>query len=108
MTTAGLVDKSLEDKVDSQQESNFELPNNSSIGNVMESTSEMEFSSDNKSSKKSDCNKIIKSQIGRENCQIDLDKIVNLSSASSYAMNEKFAMVNGCIDFSSNNNNDKN
>lgn len=100
MSSGGILDKSNEDNIE-QQEHSFEASNNS-FGLSVDTTSEIDFSTDDKLSINRDQIKTSKND-ERDKCKMNLDKTMNMPT-SQYMLSEKFTMVNGCIDFSSNNN----
>lgn len=96
MSSAGLVDKSMD-----TSELPFEVSKKLSVEENAESSSGINALNDNNftqiSSECDDNDKNDEKQI----CRKDPDRIANLSTSS---WDEKFSMVNGCIDFSNSNN----
>lgn len=102
MSSAELVDKNTEDNVESHKHS-VEIPNSSLAENLDSTENEINYMKEDNPFNKSEQMHVTKFQ-EKEKHKMNFDERTNFSTSSPYAMSEKFAMVNGCIDFSSNNN----
>lgn len=102
MSSAELVDKSTEDNVESHKHT-ADTPNSSLAENSDLTENEINYTKQDNPLNKSEQMNVTKFN-EKEKHKMNFDEITNFSTSSTYVMSEKFAMVNGCIDFSSNNN----
>lgn len=102
ISSAELVDKGTEDNVELHKHS-VETTNSSLAENLDSTENEINYTKEDSPLNKSELINVTNFH-EKEKHNMNIDEITNFSTSPTYAMSEKFAMVNGCIDFSSNNN----